>query len=145
MTAAAAEAWGGEPSQVAEQRPSLGWGGHLGSHPRAGPARCPVPTLPGANGRELRKPLVLCLWWPGQSGPANALSSSVDMREQGPWLGHGSSGPTCYVTSKSLLCRHHDHTLKDRDSILAGTPWPTFPQLCLRVNWPPTSSSAFPF
>lgn len=27
MTAAAAEAWGGEPSQVAEQRPSLGWGG----------------------------------------------------------------------------------------------------------------------
>lgn len=27
MTAAAAEAWGGEPGQVAEQRPSLGWGG----------------------------------------------------------------------------------------------------------------------
>lgn len=47
MTAAAAEAWGGEPSQVAAWRPSLGWGGAprsahsprlplLGAHPSQG-------------------------------------------------------------------------------------------------------------
>lgn len=62
MTAAAAEAWGREPSQVAEQRPSLGGTGRLSLlTPQAGPARCLVPTLPRANARSLGKPLVLCV------------------------------------------------------------------------------------
>ena len=61
MTAAAAEARGGKPSQVAEWRPSLGWGRAPRSAraPQAAPAGCRVPTLPRAKARDLRKPLGL--------------------------------------------------------------------------------------
>lgn len=58
MTAAAAEAWGGEPSQVASGDPVWGGAGPLALlAPQGRP--CRVPTLPRAKVRDLRKPLGL--------------------------------------------------------------------------------------
>lgn len=74
MTAAAAEAWGGRPSQVVEWRPSPGGAG----------ASLPLPALPAlprAKVRNLREPLALSLPVTGPIRPGRCPRTLPETRE----------------------------------------------------------------
>lgn len=103
MTAAAAEAWGRKPSQVAEGRPSLGQGGapYTACSPRR-PAHCLGPTLPRAEVRSLRKILGAVIPKDqAYQGQANTLRHHLRQGHKTQNCGFGSSDLTYDVTSKS--------------------------------------------
>ena len=116
MTAAAAEAWGGKPSQVAEERPSLGWS--RAPHSAWSPGRpCPVPGAHPSQGQgQGPQEATGGLWFPRTRPIRVRPTPSEITRDKGTRLRTVGLAPLTWPVMSHLSpspTHHHDHIWKD--------------------------------